>query len=434
MQMPDFVEVTIGRKTYYFLEGKYYHKYIIKEDDTLSEICRDYGHTDYMAVYEDPANVDFRRRFPSADDIDYVDSEPFYIPVLAPERRKVNEFVVSIPIRAVSIYFMDSSYSRTMDWDNDILEYSGSVYIQLEVTGKAYELMPEDLDVILQNKYTAGGAVISTATVTLKKERESGDNTIYQHKESTVLYRLGINSSTTNIYEYAAIADAVSLSTSSAQDFCDPLEAAGYVNRGIAFTGGRKTDETPKNTKAVCECAGVDVLKVRYKTKTDIVLLKSQADWFYYSGHGLHSSGQLISNGTMTAAEARANWCDDINMLVLGACSVLDYIGTPLPTYPDKPGVEWAKLLRTKGGTMDYLLGYRYSAPSDSGGGKDIARMFSTWFSSHVGSNPVEPWLNINRLKRAWWACAMDNTNFYYIETTEALGVTISSSIKSVSL
>ncbi len=65
--------------------GKIYRKEIIDDDDTLSGICLGYNLTDWEAVYNDPANAEFKKEFPDPDDISKEGLSPFYIPV--PEMR-----------------------------------------------------------------------------------------------------------------------------------------------------------------------------------------------------------------------------------------------------------------------------------------------------------------------------------------------------------
>lgn len=60
-----------------------YREYEIEPGDNLSSICLRFGHRDWNEVYNLDVNSDFRTRFPDPDQIDYVNSENLFIPLVA---------------------------------------------------------------------------------------------------------------------------------------------------------------------------------------------------------------------------------------------------------------------------------------------------------------------------------------------------------------
>ena len=220
-------------------------------------------------------------------------------------------------------------------------------------------------------------------------------------------------------------------------------EALGWEHRGHAIqpndasrSTGSAAGEIP-DARTLFRAGGVEVLAVQvpalpnWKVPGTVArLIRSPADVFYYTGHGLSASGKLaIDTGTSPASCPTsgpfANWLGptdltsvwrspmDLDVLVLAGCSVLkiDFSTSP----PTGPGLAWAALLRGKGGPLEALLGYRGAAPCDTPNGNRIAKAMGARMAAG-SSNFAHDWLTVNHDEHATNAAAIDDQGFWYIE------------------
>jgi hypothetical protein len=175
---------------------------------------------------------------------------------------------------------------------------------------------------------------------------------------------------------------------------------------------------------------GVEVLEARVPPAADRVvtagaaraLVRSPADIWFYSGHGLPSGELAVGplDGThdyfvwKEAADFLDAWVKsgntsrtvDMRMLIINGCNVLN-----LDSSNGEPGKEWAKLMQARGGNLTHILGYAAKAPLDIGGGADIAARIGE--AIRKGDDPVKAWLDVNAAHKRWGAVAMDAKGYH---------------------
>lgn len=123
--------------------------------------------------------------------------------------------------------------------------------------------------------------------------------------------------------------DSAVLIVESGQDLLDSEAFAGlsYEDRGISCRDQSRTLESaPPNSlpsKSYFKAAGREIVDASYggirSAKRQVM---NQADYFYVSGHGSHSNGEI--HGGFTAANAMGYWGRDLDVVVIAGCSVLD--------------------------------------------------------------------------------------------------------------
>ena len=127
----------------------------------------------------------------------------------------------------------------------------------------------------------------------------------------------------------------------------------------------------------------------------------NQADYFYYSGHGHHSTGNL--QGDFSPESVQQYWNQDLSAVILAGCSVLDINDYNKNFSGDEhnfsPGKRWERT------GPQYLLGYNGSAPGDQGGAP--ARIVTRWISMRNVYGDAGAWMEANAKNRAWNACAI---------------------------
>lgn len=149
-------------------------------------------------------------------------------------------------------------------------------------------------------------------------------------------------------------------------------------------------------------------------------LCRNQADILYISGHGSSNNG-AVGPSSPTSVE----WKDDLDIVIIAGCSVLDindYNGRydddgdgvrergPRSKYSN--GEMWAKTGPKK------FLGYNYKAPLDAQG---TAGVISRYFSLRDSEGDVAAWMKANDYQFGKNACAIDMDwptpcYFYYHE------------------
>lgn len=227
--------------------------------------------------------------------------------------------------------------------------------------------------------------------------------------------------------------------------------ALGAASRGIATQPSTATGSTGDETRevpdamALFRAGGVEVLELAAQPRPNWRtggavrrLVRSPADVFYYSGHGLSASGKLAIETTGAAcgtsgvfadwlgpAELAAVWpaTMDLDVLVIAGCSVLRIDLSTSP--PSGPGVGWTRLLRSRGGPLVALLGYQRGAPCDHPNGDAIAAAMGARI--RAGSTDfARDWLTVNGDHNANNAVAIDDRGVWTIETTWTGGFRIS--------
>ena len=199
--------------------------------------------------------------------------------------------------------------------------------------------------------------------------------------------------------------------TTSLPSISDSLAFNTLVSapRGICFNGGSLINAPPASasSKSFFQAAGRELAVIRVcETNSPIRQLENQADYFYFSGHGLHSGGMLANETSVLFGytDVTNHWDKDLDCVIFAACSVLDigdynhnFTGSGVSA---SPGIGWA----TTG--PRYLLGYNYAAPGDKSGVP--AEIVSYWVSHHQSDGIINAWMDANRQKMAWNSCAID--------------------------
>ncbi|GIJ64029.1 FAD-dependent oxidoreductase [Virgisporangium aurantiacum] len=219
--------------------------------------------------------------------------------------------------------------------------------------------------------------------------------------------------------------------------------ALGAAAHGIATqpptptgTTGDRSREIP-DALALFRAGGVEVLELAVRALPNWRLpgpvrglVRSPADVFYYSGHGLSGSGKLAIDTTGSPCGVSGSYLDwlgpadlalvwppamDLDVLVIAGCSVLRIDRSTSP--PSGPGVAWTRLLRSKGGPLVALLGYQRGAPCDSPNGDAIAAAMAARIRSG-STDYAKDWLTANGDHNANNAVAIDNRGYWTITAT----------------
>lgn len=113
----------IGKK---FLVDRHYWIYKIEPFDTLSEICMQFGYSDWKSIYNSSVNAKFRKRFRNPHQIDYVNSPPFYIHIPSLELNDKNVFILN-ETEEHSYQGTMSPLGYALPYDNDELNAAGDL-------------------------------------------------------------------------------------------------------------------------------------------------------------------------------------------------------------------------------------------------------------------------------------------------------------------
>lgn len=140
----------------------------------------------------------------------------------------------------------------------------------------------------------------------------------------------------------------------------------GLEARGAARNSGGALSYPAVNV-AFMKAAGVEKIFVQWPASgtpsvMDAAWVKNQADWLYFSGHGVHASGKLrMCDGAYSFgySEAAANWQGgDIDRAIFAACSVLDINDWNNEANDgNSPGEQWETL------GLSCMFGYNWVAP-----------------------------------------------------------------------
>jgi hypothetical protein len=150
-------------------------------------------------------------------------------------------------------------------------------------------------------------------------------------------------------------------------------------------------------------------------------LIRSPADIFYYSG-AANDDGCLAIGKDCWASpkDLKGYWQSpfDLEVLILAGSSVLSI--EFLNGKARGPGVEWTKLLKSKGGPLTAILGYGGEAPADKPVGNEIAYQMGEKIVAGLNDDQwVKVWLKINgdhSGRQTWNAVGMDEKGYWWIE------------------
>ena len=167
--------------------------------------------------------------------------------------------------------------------------------------------------------------------------------------------------------------DMANLAADSGQDLSDSeaFSSLGYEFRGKATLDSAKgLDSQPPNSipsESFFKAAGCEVVSAEYGgVRSSRRQIMNQADYFYYSGHGLHLYKSVDpGDGPETV---NGHWNKDLKCVIFSACSILD-INDYNNNYrwePEEHNLSPGKYWEAVGPSV--LLGYNYYAPADSSG------------------------------------------------------------------
>ena len=166
-------------------------------------------------------------------------------------------------------------------------------------------------------------------------------------------------------------------------------------------------------SKTFFKAAGCEVLEVVYgEIASEQKQIMNQADYFYYSGHGLHKFANIDD---FEPADVAGFWRKDLDCAVISGCAILDindynnnYILDP-EDHVASPGKIWENV------GPAVLLGYNHEAPADIGGAP--ARIASSWLTLRGSIGDVDAWMQANADNVAWNACAIvKNQKYVYFK------------------
>jgi hypothetical protein len=255
----------------------------------------------------------------------------------------------------------------------------------------------------------------------------------------------------------------------SSRLFRSKLAGGGWAVRGAAKQGaegvfgatGDLNDEQP-DALTLFLAGGVELMEVSVPASsgfkvgpqaTTWAFVRSPADVFFYSGHGGWWNCNLLrEDPTSGATTGYPLWLSpetlldawkqqrdistspmDLDVLIINGCSVLGDWGmsTELEPYEGaktKPAcaIRWQDLLTSQKGPLIAILGYRDTAPMDSGGGDQIAVEMAQAMIDTLGDDwdsYARKWCEINaKYKQTRTAAAIDNAGYWYINQRLAPG------------
>ena len=204
--------------------------------------------------------------------------------------------------------------------------------------------------------------------------------------------------------------DMANLAADSGQDLSDSeaFSSLGYEFRGKATLDSAKgLDSQPPNSipsESFFKAAGCEVVSAEYGgVRSSRRQIMNQADYFYYSGHGLHLYKSVDPGyGPETV---NGHWNKDLKCVIFSACSILD-INDYNNNYrwePEEHNLSPGKYWEAVGPSV--LLGYNYYALADSSGAP--ARIMRSWVANRELLGDVDAWMEANKEQKKWNACAI---------------------------
>jgi hypothetical protein len=357
----------------------------------------------------------------------------------------------SDPIRVIDLAFRDNAGATRLDsadgWQARAVGVSDALNLVAEATGKPFTDMPATLPCQLTSRspnLAGGAATLNGLRLDLSKQSDGGISTTFtltRAWEDLPFRQVDAVNEVATVMRQGKDATA-------AVDF---QAALSFVGRGFARQPGfirdtsgsyqigsdtgdsRATAEVPP-AEMVFASGGLEVLEARIVGSSDIevlaqparALVRSPADVWFYSGHGLCTGELAIGplDGTHTylpwkdandfimqwQASGNKSRTTDMRILVINGCNVLN-----LDIACGAPGKLWAQLLIPRGGNLTHILGYAAKAPLDSGGGAEIAAQ--TGRAIRTGADLVKAWLDINANHRRFGAVAMDSKGYYAFDS-----------------
>ncbi len=207
--------------------------------------------------------------------------------------------------------------------------------------------------------------------------------------------------------------------------------ALGWPTRGVSDLVPGESLESP-DAQRLLHAGGVELLEVDVPaslrggrvTKSVKRLIRKPADVLYYTGIS-NKEGDLATDwtkGGVLLDDLLRYWGErqpmNLKVAIL-ACSWVLGIPVSRDITLGGPGKKWAKLLKSKGGPLTAILGYRDEAPTDKHVRMDIARAMGARIARGMSDDKwVQAWLEINgdhSGKNTWNAVGLDQKGYWAI-------------------
>ena len=342
--------------------------------------------------------------------------------------------LLSLPLNVEVVSIHTDDWNRELVWD-DIVELGGTdrksiqkINIQLRawgaprvwnVDGRDRQVMPDPFP--LEAQVQRDGRTIPQNRWSLRMagaDAQPADRiqTLYRRSDSAVAWGFVSHDPRPGVATIARATVEISLGLDD-----------GWADRGSAVQGGAKAAGR-LDAKRLLEAGGVEILTLAEKTNSWTLkwLLRSPADLFFYSGNST-KAGCLSWVGDCWAAPdvVAGQWrgLSDMKFLIIGAPHVLQ-MNVVNGFAMGAPGAKWGSLLKTKGGPLTAIMGYRDLAPAIKDVGKQIAEQMGKKIASGIKDDEwVETWLSINAEhpgKDTWNAVGIDQSGYSWIEKRSA--------------
>jgi hypothetical protein len=383
-------------------------------------------------------------------------------PLREDERDRGVHVSLKFPLAIEDVSLKTDDWSNGLVWDDIIgLDASStkkridSINVQLTVwgapklwimpDGARVPVMPDHFVVRLRSHAPKGGWGSSTILAPKWFDVPLQDPNV-PSDEMRTKYRLAVPIRDAGSFLTAQLAGFRDIATAGRDGAVSNIafrRALTWSSRGEAklaygSSSGVESEERPDAARLL-QAVGVEVLEVEGMDKGDPSnsyggkpprvktiakhLIRSPAGVFYYSGDG-KSDGCLASGGDCWASpkDLSGYWKPPFGpkVLILAGSGVL---GTKNADGTPAGGVEWAKFLKSKGGPVTVILGYRDSAPAEDVAA-DIAQQMAAVAKGLSEDKWADAWIKINgdhQGDNTWNAVSMDANGYTWIEKRNVL-------------
>ena len=201
----------------------------------------------------------------------------------------------------------------------------------------------------------------------------------------------------------------------------DLSDSAAFASLAYQWRG-KATNERSLNLRSIppnamlsktfFKAAGCEVLEVVYgEIASEQKQIMNQADYFYYSGHGLHKFANIDD---FEPADVAGFWRKDLDCVVISGCAILDindynnnYIDDP-EDHASSPGKLWASV-----GPLN-MLGYNHTAPQDETGAPSM--IVNKWLQLRTLHGDVAAWMSANDNRSGRNACTIQRIDESHVQ------------------